>query len=280
MHSYAWSGELYLVEGPEPWSCLAKLKGGLDIERSPIGAAREKLERRNCKEDPALRVHSSTKSRTRLDQSKNFSANLKAIELQDVAMVEAIDDCASGRKRGRRKERGQAVSDISIGVASVQFWFCHTDLGILARLLEMRAASRFGSVPNGERNASTAANMACQQNARESYAVRFKSRTAVRLRSPAPSDQLPIPTHRPRLVLKPPPLPPPLPLPPAHRAAAPPRLLGLWTSRPGDNDAIAGLGSVGTALPRTAVKRAGGPHWSPAATNPIPSTINGSLPVL
>jgi hypothetical protein len=46
----------------------------------------------------ALRVHSSTKSKTRLDQSKNFSANLKAIELQDAAndfMVEAI---ASGRK--------------------------------------------------------------------------------------------------------------------------------------------------------------------------------------
>jgi hypothetical protein len=32
-----------------------------------------------------LRVHSSTKSRTRLDQSKNFSVNLKAIELQDAA---------------------------------------------------------------------------------------------------------------------------------------------------------------------------------------------------
>jgi hypothetical protein len=44
-------------------------------------------------------VHSSTKSRTGLEQSKDFSANLKAIELQDVAndfMVEAIDDCASG----------------------------------------------------------------------------------------------------------------------------------------------------------------------------------------
>jgi hypothetical protein len=46
-------------------------------------------------------VRSSAKSRTRLDESKNFSADLKAIELQDVAsdfMVEAIDDCASGRK--------------------------------------------------------------------------------------------------------------------------------------------------------------------------------------
>jgi hypothetical protein len=41
-------------------------------------------------------VGSSTKSKTRLDQSKNFSANLKAIELQDAAndfTVEAIDDC-------------------------------------------------------------------------------------------------------------------------------------------------------------------------------------------
>jgi hypothetical protein len=27
----------------------------------------------------------------------------------------------------------------------------------------------------------------------------------------------------------------------------------------------------------TAVKRASGPHWSPAVTNLIPSTINGSL---
>ncbi|KAJ7818308.1 hypothetical protein B0H14DRAFT_2601346 [Mycena olivaceomarginata] len=37
----------------------------------------------------------------------------------------------------------------------------------------------------------------------------------------------------------------------------PPRLLGLWTSRPGDNDAIAGLGSVGTALPRRVYEQKG-----------------------
>jgi hypothetical protein len=47
-------------------------------------------------------VHPSIhKEQTRLDESKNFSANLQAIELQDGAsdfMVEAIDDYASGRK--------------------------------------------------------------------------------------------------------------------------------------------------------------------------------------